>query len=164
MKAELPAKFSVGFDGGETASIVHLHNEIVLGAIKQDAEVYLRLYLSVEKDRPPVDAGISLRVEECLPVAIALMEVYLEGVRLYRKKIDSSKKPRLRQILQQWGMAWYRDRVSRYLSTPHVNNKFGQLLYSNVIVDEIPALIEKIIQSNQTTANWQSLTNDRYDP
>jgi ferredoxin-nitrite reductase len=116
--AELPAKFSVGFDGGETVSIVHLHNEIVLGAIKQDAEVYLRLYLSVKKDRPPVDAGISLRVEECLPVAIALMEVYLEGVRLYRKNIDSSKKPRLRQILQQWGMAWYRDRVSRYLSFP----------------------------------------------
>lgn len=116
--AELPAKFSVGFDGGETVSIANCHNEILFAARQQNSEVYFRLYLSVEKNKPPVDAGMLLPVSECLPVAIALMEVYLEGVGLYRKKIDSCKKPRLREILQQWGMAWYRDRVSTYLSFP----------------------------------------------
>jgi ferredoxin-nitrite reductase len=113
---ELPAKFSVGFDGGETVSIFNIHNEILFAAVKQNSDVYFRLYLSVEKGKPPVDAGILLKVSECLPVAIALIQAYLEGVNLSRKKIDRQKKPRLRQIFQQWGIDWYLDRVSEYLS------------------------------------------------
>lgn len=116
--AKLPPKFSVGFDGGETVSIANLHNEILFAVRQQDSEIYFRLYLSVEKDRPPVDLGILLQVSECLPIAIALMEVYLEGVHLYRKNIDNSKKPRLREILQQWGIDWYRERVSKKMSVP----------------------------------------------
>jgi ferredoxin-nitrite reductase len=57
-----------------------------------------------------------LKVSECLPVAIALIQAYLEGVNLYRKEIDRHKKPRLRQIFQQWGIDWYLDLVSEYLS------------------------------------------------
>ncbi|MGL5877736.1 MAG: precorrin-3B synthase, partial [Xenococcaceae cyanobacterium] len=116
--AELPSKFSVGFDGGEAVSISNFHNEIFLIALKEDSNVYFRLYLSVEKDKPPVDAGILLKVEECLPVAIALIQAYLEGVNLYTNKIDNTKKPRLRQILQQWGIDSFLDRISCYLSFP----------------------------------------------
>jgi ferredoxin-nitrite reductase len=113
---ELPAKFSVGFDGGETISIFNIHNEILFAAIEQNSDVYFRLYLSIEKGKPPVDVGILLQVSECLPVAIALIQAYLEGINLYRKQIDRHKKPRLRQILQEWGINWYLDRVSEYLS------------------------------------------------
>jgi ferredoxin-nitrite reductase len=112
---ELPAKFSVGFDGGETVSIFNIHNEILFAAIEQNSDVYFRLYLSVEKNKPPVDAGI-LQVSECLPVAIALIQAYLEGINSYRKQIDRHKKPRLREILQEWGIDWYLDRVSEYSS------------------------------------------------
>jgi ferredoxin-nitrite reductase len=113
---ELPAKFSVGFDGGETVSIFDIHNEILFAAVKQNSDVYFRLYLSVEKNKPPVDAGIILQASECLPVAIALIKAYLEGVNLSRKQIECQKKPRLRQILQQWGIDWYLDLVFGYLS------------------------------------------------
>jgi ferredoxin-nitrite reductase len=132
---ELPPKFSVGFDGGEAVSIRDFHNEILFVAVQEDLNLYFRLYLSVAKDKPLVDAGILLKadatdpsfyggshahqaVEECLPVAIALMEAYLEGVDLYRNKINSEKKPRLRQILQQWGIDSFLDRVSCHLSFP----------------------------------------------
>ncbi|MGF1540991.1 MAG: precorrin-3B synthase [Pleurocapsa sp.] len=133
--AELPPKFSVGFNGGEAVSIANFHNEILFVAVQEDLNVYFRLYLSVEKGKPPVDAGILLKadatdpsfyggshahqaVEQCLPVAIALMEVYLEGVDLLKNKINSGKKPRLRQILQQWGLDSFLDRLSCHLSFP----------------------------------------------
>ncbi len=117
--AELPSKFSVGFDGGETVSIALFHNEILFAAVRENSKVYFRLYLSVEKDKLPVDTGVLIRVEECLSVAIALMEAYLEGVHLLSKSnLENSKKPRLRQILKQWGIDWYLDRVSKYLSFP----------------------------------------------
>jgi len=51
-----------------------------------------------------------------------------------------------------------------YVGNRDGEEKFGQLLYSNVIFDEIPALIEQILQTNQTTANFQFLTSDRHDP
>jgi ferredoxin-nitrite reductase len=117
--AELPSKFSVGFDGGETVSIANFHNEILFAAVRENSKVYFRLYLSIEKDKLPVDTGVLMRVEECLSVAIALMEAYLEGVHLLSKSdLENSKKPRLRQILKQWGIDWYLDRVSKYLSFP----------------------------------------------
>jgi ferredoxin-nitrite reductase len=111
--AGLPPKFSVGFDGGEAVSIASFHNEILFVAVKEDSNVYFRLYLSVEKGKSPVDAGILLKVEQCLPVAIALMEAYLERINL-----SKDKKPRLRQILQQWGIDSFLDRVSCHLSFP----------------------------------------------
>jgi ferredoxin-nitrite reductase len=116
--AELPPKFSVGFDGGEAVSIRDFHNEILFVAVQEDLNLCFRLYLSVKKGKPLVDAGILLKVEECLPVAIALMEAYLEGIDLSKNKINSEKNPRLRQILQQWGIDSFLDRVSCHLSFP----------------------------------------------
>jgi hypothetical protein len=46
---------------------------------------------------------------------------------------------------------------------PHVNNKFGQLVYSNVLAEDIPSLIEQILQTNYKIANSQYLTSDRND-
>jgi ferredoxin-nitrite reductase len=46
---------------------------------------------------------------------------------------------------------------------PHVNNKFGQLVYSNVLAEDIPGLIEQILQNNYQTSNSQYLTLDRRD-
>jgi ferredoxin-nitrite reductase len=300
--AELPPKFSVGFDGGEAVSIRDFHNEILFVAVQEDLNLCFRLYLSVKKGKPLVDAGILLKVEECLPVAIALMEAYLEGIDLSKNKINSEKNLRLRQILQQWGIDSFLDRVSCHLSfpfrdrfpiseysrqppayrhigihfqqqqglsymglviplgkltsqqikqlanlaevygdrtlrltpwqnllitnrpnskiaelktkitdlglsyspnhpysalvacsditllgtlipkgdrtvegyhvyikgkgerfNPHVNNKFGQLVYSNVLAEDIPGLIEQILQNNYQTSNSQYLTLDRRD-
>jgi ferredoxin-nitrite reductase len=113
---ELPPKFSVGFDGGETTSIINFHNEILFRAFLENSTIYFRLYLYLEKDAAPFDTKISVRVEEVLPVTIALMEAYIEGMHWYRQNIDSSKKSRLRQILAKWGIAPYLDLVNRHLS------------------------------------------------
>ncbi|BAZ47568.1 precorrin-3B synthase [Nostoc sp. NIES-4103] len=107
----LPAKFSVGFDGGGLVSVCDRPNDIAFAAVLVNNQVYFRLYLSVgAKGEPPTDMGVLLPPEECLTVLAALANVYLNHI-----DITSRRKPRLRELLNSLGCESYLQEVEASL-------------------------------------------------
>lgn len=101
--AGLSPKFSVGVNGGGAVSISEQPNEIGFLAVAVDGYgTYFRLKLGQEQN-------IIVKPEECLPVVVALAQVYLEvagsGVRQLR----------IKHLLQEWGVQWYLNQAQRYL-------------------------------------------------
>ena len=112
--AGLPPKFSIGLDGGEAVSIADRLNDIGFTAAGRDSEVQFRLKLNAGQGGEWVDLGIVLPPEQVVTIVAALAGVYLEhehGVR------DGAmgKKPRLRQLVQHWGGAWFVQQVEARL-------------------------------------------------
>jgi ferredoxin-nitrite reductase len=106
--AELSAKFSVGFDGGESVAIGTFRNDILLTAVEStDSEILLRLHLNGG------DTGILIQQSQCILVLASLASVYLE----YTKNcpLIERKKPRLRHLLADWGIENYLERVQQNL-------------------------------------------------
>ena len=107
----LPAKFSVCFDGGGAVRVCDRPNDIGFAAVMVDGSVYKRLHLSVGvKGLPPIDTGILLKPEECLPVLAALADVYLNHL-----DTTSDRKPRLLELLNSLGCDSYLQEVERCL-------------------------------------------------
>ncbi|MCC2693858.1 precorrin-3B synthase [Nodularia sp. LEGE 04288] len=107
----LSAKFSVCFDGGGTVSVCDRLNDIMFAAVLIDGRVYFRLHLSVGvKGKPPIDMGIVLLPESCLPVLAALAEVYLNYT-----DPNSRRKLRLRELLNNLGCERYLQEVEQRL-------------------------------------------------
>ncbi|MDP5337206.1 MAG: precorrin-3B synthase [Nodularia sp. (in: cyanobacteria)] len=107
----LSAKFSVCFDGGGQVSVCDRLNDIMFAAVLIDSKVYFRLYLSVGvKGKPPVDMGIVLLPESCLPVLVALADVYL-----HHTDPNSRRKLRLRELLNNLGCDNYLQEVEQHL-------------------------------------------------
>lgn len=109
--SELPAKFSVGFDGGGTVSIGDRLNDIAFVAVLVAGNIYFRLHLTIgEKSKPPVDMEIVFPPEKCLSVLAALADVYLAH-------INTSSKPklRLRELLNSLGWENYLREVEQRL-------------------------------------------------
>ena len=114
--ARLPAKFSVGFDGGEAVSVRERRNDIWLVATagehtgaNEHPPVSFRLFLPAEHGRE-IDTGILLHPTECVPMVVAMAQVYLACI----DRGDYSaagKKPRLRQVLAHQGAPWYLEQV-----------------------------------------------------
>lgn len=99
----LSAKFSVCFDGGGRVSVSDRLNDIAFLAVLVNDIVYFRLCVSMgAKGEPPSDTGILLSPEECLPVLAALANVYLSHI-----DFSSSRKPRLREVLNNVGWENY---------------------------------------------------------
>jgi ferredoxin-nitrite reductase len=95
--ASLPAKFSVGFDGGERASIVPLPNDVLFRAYRDDLhEARFRIELrAVAGEGERTDLGFALRTDEVVAVAAAIAEAYLELLP------GDGSKPRLRQLVAE---------------------------------------------------------------
>ncbi|MEA5517190.1 precorrin-3B synthase, partial [Nodularia sp. UHCC 0506] len=107
----LSAKFSVCFDGGGTVSVCDRINDIMFAAVLIKGKVYFRLYLSVGvKGKPPVDMGIVLSPQSCLPVLAALADVYLNYT-----DPNSRRKLRLRELLNNLGYENYLQEVEQHL-------------------------------------------------
>ena len=96
--AELSAKFSVGFDGGEQVAIAS-HNDILLRAIDLNG-VHFCLYLT------GVPIGI-VKPEECIGAIASLAKVYLESSQNY----VGVRKLRLKQLIQDIGVQELCDRA-----------------------------------------------------
>jgi ferredoxin-nitrite reductase len=112
--AGLPAKFSVCFDGSGSVSVCNRPNDITFAAVLIDSKVYFRLHLSAgEKGEPPSDMGIVLSPDECLPVLVALADVYLDYLNTITKR-----KPRLRELLNTLGCENYLQEVEQRLPFP----------------------------------------------
>ncbi|MBE9119409.1 precorrin-3B synthase [Tychonema sp. LEGE 07199] len=109
--AELSAKFSIGFDGGELVSIRNLRNDILLVAERSSTnfEIVFRLYLNG-------NTGIIIEQSQTILVLAALANIYLEYTK-NRPRIDG-KKPRLRHLLADWGVENYLEKVETKLPFP----------------------------------------------
>lgn len=110
--AALSAKFSVCFDGGERVSVRDRPNDISLVAVKTDTNVYFRLHLSVsERGEPPSDVGVIIKPEESLAVLAAMAAVYCDYT--LQHSHTGSRKPRLRELLHDWGVETYLQAVAQ---------------------------------------------------
>lgn len=124
--AGLPAKFSVGFDGGEGVSVRHHPNDIWLVATadhRPDAVEHLRSSVRVlfnAGQGQELDTGLLLRPEECAPLVVAIAQVYLAYVEHCLPQA-TTKKPRLRQVIAQQGISEYLKEVRQILpfALPH---------------------------------------------
>lgn len=107
--SELSPKFSVGFDGGESVAIADTRNDILLEATQtsSDSATVLCLFLNGKNTK------IYLEISGVISVLAALANTYLEYSKS-RPQIQG-KKPRLRHLLADWGMANYLERVEQKL-------------------------------------------------
>ncbi|HEX9881238.1 MAG TPA: NirA family protein, partial [Hyphomicrobium sp.] len=118
----LPRKFNVGFDGGGVIPVLEDTNDIGFAAVEVSsaqatdeipAGVYFRLLLGGITGHQDFarDTGVLLKPEECVPVAAAIVRVYLEhGDRTDRKKA------RLKYLLDRWGFDRMLDETQKHLS------------------------------------------------
>lgn len=115
----LPRKFNIAFDGGNSIASLEDTNDIGFQAVKVDAGkaveagVYFRMALGGITGHGDLarDTGVLLKAEECVPVARAIVRVYLEnGDRGNRKKA------RLKYVLDAWGFEKFLAEVQKKLS------------------------------------------------
>jgi ferredoxin-nitrite reductase len=118
--AGLPAKFSVGFDGGEVVSVRHHPNDIWLVATanhqpsaREHVPASFRLLFNAGQGQE-LDTGLLVRPEECVPLVVAIAQVYLTHVERSSPPA-AGKKPRLRQVIAQQGIIWYVEQLRRLL-------------------------------------------------
>lgn len=114
----LPRKFNIAFDGGGAISALEDTNDIGFTAVRVGegksvpAGVYFRLQLggiSGHKDFAK-DEGVLLTPEQCVPVADAIVKVFIEnGDRTDRKKA------RLKYVLDRWGHEKYVEETEKKL-------------------------------------------------
>lgn len=148
--AGLPAKFSIGIDGGGAVGIgtrsaiswEHRYNEIQLSAVLVERHgehssdlrsgVYFRLALGMDKQL--CDTKVFIQPDECVPVVAALAKVYRDYV---SQAAQLQKKSRMKHLLQDWGVERYIQQVNRQLphplrqvtngSMPSLTRRYGHL-------------------------------------
>lgn len=137
----LPRKFNVAFDGGGAVSVLAETNDLGFAAVRltgqphprlaarpassagADAhratrgasEIHFRVQLAGMTGHRQLaqDAGILVRPEECLAVAVAMIRVFNEhGCRTDRKKA------RLKYLIDQWGVAKFLEQTQKKLAFP----------------------------------------------
>ncbi|GAB4300133.1 MAG: NirA family protein [Oscillatoriaceae cyanobacterium] len=119
--ASLPAKFSIGIDGGGAVGIgtrseikwEHRYNEIQLSAILVEGQKYFQLALGGDKQLQ--NTQVLIQPDDCVPVVAALAQVYLEYV---SGATPAQPKPRMKHLLQDWGMERYLQYVNQHLLSP----------------------------------------------
>lgn len=104
----LPRKFNISFDGGGAVSACADTNDIAFYAVRVgegksvEPGVYFRVQLAgiTGHKQFAKDCGILIRPEQCLPVAAAMIRVFIEhGDRTSRGKA------RLKYLIDKWGAA-----------------------------------------------------------
>lgn len=116
--AILSNKFSVCFDGGEMIRVSDRPNDICLVAVEINNEIYFDLHLGLgDRGDSPVSVGVLIQHQQVLEVLAALTEVYREYTQhtLEQKLHLRSHPPRLRDLIHDWGVEKYLDRVEEKL-------------------------------------------------
>jgi ferredoxin-nitrite reductase len=117
----LPRKFNIAFDGGGTISALADTNDIGFFAVRigaghdVPAGVYFRMELGGITGHQDFarDCGLLLKPEECVPVAAAVVKVFIEhGDRTDRKKA------RLKYVLDRFGLEKYLEETQKHLAFP----------------------------------------------
>ena len=114
----LPRKFNIAFDGGGTISALADTNDIGFMAVRVEEGhdvppgVYFRMELggiTGHKDFAR-DCGVLLRPEECVPVAAAVVRVFIE----HGDRTDRTK-ARLKYVLDRFGLEKYLAETQKHL-------------------------------------------------
>ena len=120
----LPRKFNVAFDGGGTVSSLDDTNDVGFHAVRVSElsaderaapGVYFRLTLGGITGHLDFarDSGVLLRPSECVPVAAAIVRVFIRsGDRTDRKQA------RLKYVLDEWGFEKFLAEVEKELGSP----------------------------------------------
>lgn len=120
----LSSKFSVCFDGGETINVSDRPNDICLLAVEVDNQIYFNLHLSLgDRGDSPSPVRVLIAPNQVLEVLAALAEVYRDyTIQKTDQKISqansSSRKLRLRELLNEWGVEYYLQLVETELGYP----------------------------------------------
>jgi ferredoxin-nitrite reductase len=108
----LSTKFSVGLDGGGSVSILDRPNDITLLAIN---DRQFSLYLGMGKrGSAPLPVGVALELDACIPMLAAITQTYRQGTGVFGG--DTRRKPRLRDVIHQWGLTGFCENVEREFS------------------------------------------------
>ncbi len=114
----LPRKFNVAFDGGNSISSLEDTNDIGFKAVRVeeghgvDPGIYFRVALGGISGHGDLarDTGLLLKAEECVPAAVAMIQVYIaSGDRGNRKKA------RLKYVLDSWGFEKFLAEVEKIM-------------------------------------------------
>jgi ferredoxin-nitrite reductase len=121
---DLPRKFNIAFDGGGRIATLEDTNDIGFKAVQVREEradgdlapgIYFQLALggiTGHKDFAR-ETGVLVRPDECVPVAAAIVRVFVKnGDRTDRKKA------RLKYVLDDWGFPKFLDEVEKELGAP----------------------------------------------
>ena len=113
----LPRKFNIAFDGGGAVSVLEDTNDIGFAAVKVEEGntvepgTYFRMQLGGITGHEDFarDTGILLTPEQCVPMAKAVIRVFIEsGDRTDRKKA------RLKYVLDDWGFEKFMQAVEEH--------------------------------------------------
>ncbi|WP_310489253.1 precorrin-3B synthase [Chamaesiphon sp. VAR_69_metabat_338] len=130
---ELSNKFSVGFDGGGSVSIIDRPNDLTLLAISDSPLERLRqrefsLHLGIgERGTAPQSVGVNLTTDECLPMLAAIAQTYRRGIEIIGG--DPRRKPRLRDVIHYYGLAEFGELVRREIGG------YSHFIFKNQCVD-----------------------------
>ena len=115
----LPRKFNIAFDGGGTISALEDTNDIGFAAVRVGAGadgiepgIYFRMQLGgITGHRDFArDCGVLLRPQECVPVAAAILRVFID----HADRTDR-KRARLKYLLDEWGLDRYLAEAEKWL-------------------------------------------------
>ena len=116
---DLPRKFNISFDNGGPISVCMDTNDIGFLAVRVPegkdvpAGVYFRVQLCgiTGHKQFAKDCGLLLKPEECVPVAAAMVKVFVEnGCRTNRKKA------RLKYLVDDWGFEKFIEKTQEKLT------------------------------------------------
>ncbi len=106
----LPRKFNIAFDGGGAVASLEDTNDIGFSAVRVGEGrrlppgVYFRVLLGGVTGHGDFarDLGVALRPEQCVPVAIAIVRVFIE----HGDRTDRTK-ARMKYVIDRHGLDWY---------------------------------------------------------
>jgi ferredoxin-nitrite reductase len=113
----LSAKFSIGIDGDEAVSIRQRPNDVILVAHRQGWRLFLNMGNGVE-----LDTGLGCAFDEAVPLVAAIHHIYLKHAAALPSMPQPhrrSKKPRLRQLVEHWGLDWFRSLLTADFQDGH---------------------------------------------
>ncbi|MGH8640176.1 MAG: NirA family protein, partial [Burkholderiales bacterium] len=114
----LPRKFNIAFDGGGPVAVLEDTNDIGFSAVRVaegkslPAGVYFRVALGGITGHGDFarDLGIAIRAEQCVPVAAAIVRVYIE----HGDRTDRAK-ARMKYVIDRHSPEWYLSEVEKVL-------------------------------------------------
>lgn len=111
----LPRKFNVAFDGGGSVASLEDTNDIGFSAVRIAGDVRFRVAVGGTTGHGDfaADLGVLIAPEQCVPVATAIVRVFIdEGDRTDRKRA------RLKYVLERMGLERFLAEVEKRLPAP----------------------------------------------
>src|SRR5205807_798167 len=111
----LPRKFNIAFDGGGSVASLEDTNDVGFSAVRASGEVRFRVAVGGITGHGEFagDLGVAIAPEQCVPVALAIVRVFIdEGDRTDRKRA------RLKYVLDRMGRERFLAELEKRLPAP----------------------------------------------